>query len=121
MRRAILIIDHGSRRAAANARLDDVAAMVRERAGEDFFVQAAHMELAEPSIAQGFAACVDAGAEEVVAVPYFLAPGRHAKEDIPALVAAAAEAHPGVAWRIADVLGPDPLLAELVLRRAALG
>ena len=74
MSRAILLVDHGSRRPAANALLEDIATKLRERV-PDRVVQVAHMELAEPSIADGIAACVAAGAREIVVHPYFLAPG----------------------------------------------
>ena len=60
-------------------------------------VQPAHMELAEPSIATAFDACVAAGATTVVVAPYFLGPGRHWDSDIPALAAAAAAVIPGSA------------------------
>jgi len=116
--RAILLVDHGSRRPEANAQLDALAALVRERS--DAIVHVAHMELAPPTIRVSFAACVEAGAEEVVVVPCFLAPGRHASEDIPRLVAEAAAPH-RVRWRVTDVFGAHPLLAELVLVRAGLG
>lgn len=116
-RRAILLVDHGSRRAEANAQLDALAALVRERAPEAT-VRVAHMELAPPTIAEAFEACIQDGAEEVVVVPCFLAPGRHAREDIPRLVTAAA-AHHRARWRVTDVLGAHPLLADLVLVRAA--
>ena len=53
------------------------------------------MELAEPSIAEGFADCVRAGATEVVAFPYMLSPGKHVTRDIPRLVAEAARGVPG--------------------------
>ncbi len=115
-RRAILLIDHGSRRAASNELLHEIVEALRART--DDLVEAAHMELAEPTIAQGFAACVAAGADEVVAVPYFLGPGRHASEDVPRLVAEAAAAHPGVRHRVAPPLGPHELLLQLVLARA---
>ena len=115
--RAILLVDHGSRRPEANAQLEALAALVRARS--DAAVQVAHMELAPPSIAEAFAACVETGAEEVVVVPCFLAPGRHASEDIPRLVAEAAAEHP-VRWQVTDVLGAHPLLAELILVRAGL-
>ena len=59
--RAILLIDHGSRRAEANTLLGEVAARVKERIGDDAIVEAAHMEIAEPTIAQGFARCVELG------------------------------------------------------------
>ena len=74
---AILLIDHGSRRAQANALLEEVAAQVRKRVGAETIVEPAHMELAEPSIEQGFARCVERGASMVVVHPFMLAPGRH--------------------------------------------
>lgn len=114
-RTAILLVDHGSRRAAANAQLEALARLVQERA-PDAFVRVAHMELASPTIAEAFEACAR-DADEVVVVPCFLAPGRHASEDIPRMVAEAAAGH-SVRWRVADVLGAHPLLAELVLVRA---
>lgn len=116
--RALLLVDHGSRREEANQNLSRAAAVVRERA-PDLHVEVAHMELAEPSIAQGFGACVAAGATEVIVFPWFLAEGRHVREDIPQLSAEAAEAH-GVKHRVAPPFGIDGLLADLALRRAGL-
>lgn len=114
--RAYLVVDHGSRRAESNARLSEVAALVQERT--DAPVELAHMELAPPSIAEGFAACVRRGATEVIVMPYFLGPGRHVQEDIPQLVKEAASAHPGVRFRVGGALGPHALLADLLLLRA---
>jgi len=116
---AILLIDHGSRREAANAVVFAVADMVRAAHGSTI-VEVAHLELASPTIAEGFAACVAAGARTVVAVPYFLGPGRHVREDVPRLVREAAESHEGVTARVTEPFGADPLIAELVARRAGL-
>ena len=44
-RRALLLIDHGSRRAQANKLLDEVTALVKERLGKGSIVEPAHMEL----------------------------------------------------------------------------
>jgi sirohydrochlorin ferrochelatase len=114
-----LLIDHGSRREAANAMLHEVAALVEHVAGGGVIVVPAHMELAEPSIASGFAACVARGATEVIAVPYMLSPGRHSTEDIPALVAQAAARHT-VPYSVAKALGVHRALAEVVLERAGI-
>jgi len=119
MTRALLIVDHGSRRAEANATLAEVARMI-EALAPGVVVRHAHMELAEPTIAQGLADCAAAGAREVIVVPYMLAPGRHASEDIPRLVADAAAAHPGLAHRVTEPLGVDAAIGDLVLRRAGL-
>ena len=116
IRRAILLIDHGSRRQEANATLLGVAELVR-RQRPDVHVEIAHMELAEPNIQQGFAACVEAGAEEIVVHPYMLSPGRHATSDIPTLVAAAAERYPEVRYGVSAPLGLHPLMADVILDR----
>ncbi|NUO64385.1 MAG: cobalamin biosynthesis protein CbiX [Gemmatimonadaceae bacterium] len=118
MKKAILIIDHGSRRAEANEMLDCVAQLVQAMAGDAAIVRHAHMELAEPSIDAGFAACVAAGATEVVAFPYMLSPGKHSTADIPRLVSEAAEAHPQVRWSVTPAFGVHEKLAELILLRA---
>lgn len=115
---AILLIDHGSRRANANEVLARIADLVRDEIGDGTFVTHAHMELAEPTVAAAFAACVRAGADSVVAVPYFLFPGRHAAEDIPRMVGEAAAAHPGVTFRVAQPLGVHAAMVEVVLARA---
>jgi sirohydrochlorin ferrochelatase len=116
--RAFLVVDHGSRAAEANESLERVVALVRERVGEGVIVGHAHMEIAAPNVPDAIAALVAGDAKEIVVVPYFLAPGRHSREDIPKLVSDATVAHPGVLFTIAEPLGPHPLLAELVLLRA---
>ena len=52
-------------------------------------------------------------------VPYFLAAGRHASEDIPRLVQDAARPH-DVRVSVAEPLGVHSLLAELVIERSGL-
>ena len=115
-KQALLLIDHGSTRDDANDLLPRVARMVREMS--DFeIVCYAHMELAEPTIQQGFDTCVAAGATEVIVQPYFLGPGRHSVSDIPRMVAEAAAKYAGVSYRLTEPLGLDPKMGELILKR----
>ena len=116
--RAILIIDHGSVKAEANHMLVCVANLLQHMVGNDVLVRHAHMELAEPSIADGFATCVRDGATDVVAFPYMLSPGKHSTRDIPRLVGEAAAAFPGVTFRVTEAFGVSPQLAEVVALRA---
>lgn len=118
MTQGILLVDHGSRRAASNALLGEVAERIAARLPEGTLIEPAHMELAAPTIAEAFDQLVARGASEVVVVPYFLSPGRHATEDVPRLAAEAAARHPEVAHRVAPPLGPHDLLDQLVLVRA---
>jgi sirohydrochlorin ferrochelatase len=118
--RAILLIDHGSRRDEANEMLGSMADLVRRQVGSAAVVRYAHMELAEPSIARGFADCVEAGADEVIAFPYMLSPGKHSTADIPRLVAAAAAPYPGVQYRVTPAFGVHEKLGEIIAERAGL-
>jgi len=113
---AVLLIDHGSRRAEANALLEAVAEEVRQRL-PGRIVQVAHMEIAEPSIEQGVEACVNAGASAIVVHPYFLGPGNHTRNDIPKLVAAAAARHVNLQITLSDPLGLHSKLIDVVLER----
>jgi sirohydrochlorin ferrochelatase len=114
---AFLLIDHGSRRPEANALIDEVAQRVELRLGSDAIVEPAHMELAEPTIAQGFARCVDRGATTIVVHPFMLAPGRHVSEDLPRLVAEAASSHEGVRFVMAAPLGSHEGIIDAVVAR----
>ncbi len=112
----IVIVDHGSRRDEANRRHEEfVVGWGRERGLTN--VHAAHMELAEPSIATAVDGCVSLGATTVVVAPYFLWPGNHWDRDIPALAAAACGRHPGLRHLVAAPLGPHPLLGDIVEQR----
>lgn len=115
---ALLLIAHGSRRAEANADLEHVAAAMRARGGFDF-VQCSYLELTEPGITAGGVACVEAGADRVVMLPYFLSPGVHVKEDLTEARDELAARFPGVRFVLAEPLGRHPLLLDIVAERAA--
>lgn len=116
--RAVVVVDHGSRRPEANAQLEALAERLRE-SEPGTLVATAHLELEPPSIADAIARCAGAGAREVVVLPWFLAPGRHTAEDIPRQVDAARARHPELRIRVGDPLGLHPKLVEVALERIA--
>ena len=116
--RSILLIDHGSVKAEANHMLACAANLLQQMVGEAVIVRYAHMELAEPSIAQGVAECVRSGATEVIAFPYMLSPGKHVTRDVPRLVAEAAKNYPQVSCRVTPAFGVNEKLAEVIALRA---
>ena len=101
---AIIVVDHGSRREASNEMLVE-ATQIYAAQSEYSIVEPAHMELAQPDIATAFNKCVERGATRVIVFPYFLSPGRHWSEDIPALVASAAKSFPNVEWLVTAPFG----------------
>ena len=112
----IILIDHGSRQAAANDMLMDVVRVFKETT-HTTIVEPAHMELASPTLEDAFRSCVAQGATEVVIHPYFLAPGRHSTEDIPRMAQEVAQQFPELSYRVTQALGVDPRMAEISLLR----
>lgn len=114
---ALLIIDHGSKRKAANHMLFDLVKAMRERE-PDLLVYGAHMELALPTIDDGVAWCVKNGATHIIAHPYMLSPGRHATEDIPRMVKNAVNRYSTLTYVVTPPLGVDSEILSLILKRA---
>lgn len=101
--------------------LRSMANLIQTMAGSDVVVHYAHMELADPDIAAGFASCVQDGASDVTVFPYMLSPGRHSTTDIPRMVAEVARAFPHVSFSVTPAFGLHEKLAEVVLERAGVG
>ena len=115
-KRAILLVDHGSRRPQANTQLEDLAARVRVLR-PDWAVYTAHLEISAPGVAEALDSCAAAGVREVFLHPFFLAPGRHTQEDLPTLAREACERNPGLTVRVTDPLGVDDAVVAVVLDR----
>jgi sirohydrochlorin ferrochelatase len=75
--------------------------LLQTMSGPDVVVRYAHMELADPDIARGFADCVNGGATDVIVFPYMLSP-----------------AFPHVTFSVTPAFGVHEKLAELILDRA---
>lgn len=118
VRTAVILIAHGSRRAAAN---DDVREIARDLAssGDYAFVEVAYLELAAPSIPDATRSCVQRGAQRVLLMPYFLSAGRHVVEDLQAFRAELSQTHPGVSLVLCPPLGLHPLMVQIVRDRLA--
>ena len=114
---AILLIAHGSRRPEANADLEYVAAQLLAR-GRYPVVQVSYLELADPGIEAGGALCVQAGATDVILLPYFLSPGKHVVEDLTAARDRLTNQFPETRFVLAEPLGRHHLLLEVLEQRA---
>ena len=113
--KSLLLVAHGSRVQSSNEEIAALSDKLRERLKGRFdHVSCAFLEIAQPDIPSGLAACVAAGASEIVVLPYFLAAGRHINEDIPREVAKCD--HPDVPIRICDHIGGSAGMPELLVQ-----
>lgn len=117
---AVLIMAHGSRIAAANDAVREVAAMVQEMTGIDI-IEVAFREMHAPDIQQGIDSCVARGAEKILLIPYFLFMGAHVLHDLPEEIAAAQLRHPALEMVMGPHLGAHRKLAEIVSERISEG
>ena len=119
--RIVVLVAHGSRSPLAGEEHLRLCAAVQEEATRDagapVQVRPAFLELAEPSIPAAIDAAVADGAVRIRLLPHFLNSGNHVLRDLPAAVADASERHPGVEIELAERLGADPGLVELLARR----
>jgi len=114
--RGLLIVDHGSRSDAANARLAEFARRV-SAARPDWLVEHAHMELAFPDFEAGIDALVARGAAVILVHLHFLGTGFHVRESLPRLADRMRERHPGVEIDLSTPLGDDLRLVEIVVEQ----
>ena len=115
----MMLIAHGSRKPAANAEVERLALQVESLAANDFdAVLPAFLEFAEPDIPQGVARCAECGADEILAVPYFLSAGNHVERDIPAQLEIARAEHPNIRIELCPYVGAQAAIAELVMQCA---
>ena len=80
----------------------------------------AFLELATPDLAAAANTLIDDGASSLRVVPMFLGMGKHAREDLPELIALLRVAHPSVSVSVARAVGEEAevtdLLAQIALR-----
>lgn len=113
---AVLLIAHGSRRAAANQDLQQLAELVAARGGYAL-VQVSYLELAQPDIPAGGRLCVERGANRVLMMPYFLSAGVHVVNDLREFRQSLADQYPHVEFILCPHLGLHPLMIDIVLDR----
>ncbi len=117
--KSLLVVAHGSRRAASNDEIRTLTRSLAERAGNEYSrIECAFLELAEPSIPDGLREAIAAGATEIVVLPYFLSAGRHVVTDIPEEVDKVRAESPDISITIAPYLGAAPALTEVLLDQA---
>ena len=113
----VILFAHGSRDPLWHRPVEAVAARMRSLAPH-VPVRCAYLELSTPSLPAAAAELVAAGASTVRIVPMFLGTGRHAREDLPALIDQLRLDHPGAAFELLPAVGEDARLIELLASMA---
>jgi sirohydrochlorin cobaltochelatase len=118
----VIVFAHGSRDPLWRQPVESVAQQILRR-DPSAVVSCAYLELSEPDIATAARELVAQGVTRVRVLPLFFGMGKHAREDLPVLMAQLAATHPAVTFEQLPAAGEDPrltaLLAQIALETAA--
>jgi sirohydrochlorin cobaltochelatase len=114
---AIILFGHGSRDALWHLPIQAVAERVRA-SSPSTTVTCAYLELTEPSLRDAAAALIQSGVSDITILPMFLGVGRHAREDLPALIAELKQNHPKTVFQVQPAVGENPEVLDLLAKIA---
>lgn len=109
----VIVFAHGSRDPMWRLPVESVARQI-ERSDPAAQVSCAYLELCEPDMATAARQMVAQGVSRVRVLPLFFGMGKHAREDLPVLMAELAQAHPEVRFEQLPAAGEDPRLTALL-------
>ncbi len=112
-RSAIVLFAHGSRDPLWHRPIQAVADAITLRAPVTP-VACAFLELSTPDLQTACAGLIGQGVLTITIVPMFLGVGKHAREDLPALMAQIRLHWPAVQFRMQSAVGEDPRLIDLL-------
>jgi sirohydrochlorin ferrochelatase len=116
----IIVFAHGSRLEPAN---EAVRAVARQLAAAGRFeaVEAAFLELGEPSLEGAVEALAARGIRDILVVPYFLTLGIHLERDLPSIINMIASRIQHINIRATAPLDGHPALLEALMDRIQAG
>lgn len=117
--KALVVIAHGSRSAAANAEFRALVGALAPLVPGYGCVEPAFLEAAEPSLAAAVAVVVADGYPEADVYPLFFNSGRHVASDLPALLAELGHVHATCRLRLLSHFGAWPGLADALATHLA--
>ncbi|HEY7733988.1 MAG TPA: CbiX/SirB N-terminal domain-containing protein [Nitrososphaera sp.] len=81
MRRALLLVDRGSREPEVRQELDEICAIAKNLGGYDY-ANYCFLEVLPPYIPEGIGGCIENRADCITLMPYFLYPGMKLKDTV---------------------------------------
>jgi sirohydrochlorin ferrochelatase len=112
----LVAVAHGSRDPRSAATISALVDVVRAL-DPALDVRTAFLDLSAPRLPDVLTALHGEGHRDVVVVPLLLGTAFHARVDLPSMIAEAHARLPMLSVSMSGVLGPDPRLSDLAMRR----
>ncbi|WP_404317412.1 sirohydrochlorin chelatase [Malaciobacter canalis] len=111
----LVIIAHGSRLESSNKEIHNLAEKLKiNNIDNNLKITYAFLELCEPSINKSIKDEIINGCNEIEVFPYFLAAGKHVKDDIPKEIDKLKEEYPDIKFKILPHLGSCKEIVSLI-------
>lgn len=113
--KALVVVAHGSRRAASNEEVAEIAGQLAMLVKDEYpLVGVGFLELAEPLIPDSLEKVIAQGATEICVFPYFLSAGRHVVTDVPNEVNVVQNKYPNIPIKMLSYMGALPSLKNFI-------
>ncbi len=114
LKKALLIVDRGSREPAVRQELEELCSLVKSM-GTHSYVDYCFLEVLPPFIPEGISSCIRNGACFITVLPYFLYPGMKLKDTVKQTARICRDKN--LRLVITKPLSYHPMLAQMVLER----
>ena len=118
--RALVLFAHGSRDPLWHRPIQAVAQAIK-RQSPGARVACAYLELSQPELPQVTSELAAEGIKHITVVPMFLGVGRHAREDLPQLLAQLRTQYPDLVFQLMPAVGENPEVVEMLAAVALKG
>jgi sirohydrochlorin cobaltochelatase len=118
--RALVLFAHGSRDPLWHLPIKAVAQAISTQS-PGTRVGCAYLELSQPDLLQVTAELAAEGIAHITVVPMFLGVGRHAREDLPELLAQLRTQYPDLVFKLMPAVGEDPEVVNILAAVALKG
>lgn len=110
---AIVLLAHGSRDPLWHGPVLEVAKRISQQS-PDITVSCAYLEWTAPDLAEAVQQLTESGHQRIRLLPLFLGMGKHAREDLPALVTNLRSLHPHLWLEVMPSVGENALLLDVL-------
>lgn len=116
MKKALVILAHGSRVPETSETVKQLAEQVKKRAKDEFEIAGyAFLQFAKPELEETVEKLIEEGATDIVVAPFFLFAGHHMQHDLPEALEEMNRKYPEVSFKTSEVIGQDPRMADIML------
>ena len=114
MMKAIILFGHGARDVRWREPFDRLIALWQEQ-HSTIPVEAAFLEMMQPSLEKATQSLVEKGAQEIVVIPVFFGQGGHLRNDFPLMMESCQQRYPAIKLSATSAVGESAAVLQAIV------